>query len=153
LYTEERNNGTRAKWAIRTARVRQAWEENEFSGFGDPEIGQVRLQVEPDEYCDLDNLLGDTYDPKVNSDIPPARLERERKAEIERIERLGVWGIIGEYFDGETWNHADSCWGFVGDDWKQSGYDVDIMASTLVLAVKAKDGLCVHCGRPARLRS
>ena len=150
LYAQERASGTLAHWAIRHARVRLAWEEREWDEFSAPAIGQVRLRVEPDEDCYLDNLFGDTYNPEVNSDIPRSRLERKREAEIERINRDGVWGIIGEYFDGESWVHADSCWGFVGDDWKGSGYDVDIMASTLAEA--AKITICSECGRPKKVR-
>jgi hypothetical protein len=62
------------------------------------------------------------------------------------VDRDGVWGIVGEYFDGERWQHADSCFGFVGDDWKNSGYDTDIMRATLD---EAKDvSVCRCCGRP-----
>jgi hypothetical protein len=57
-----------------------------------------------------------------------------------------VWGIIGEYFDGEKWQHADSCFGFVGEDWKYSGYDTDIMQVTLNAIKEAR--VCRCCGRP-----
>jgi hypothetical protein len=83
----------------------------------------------------------EAFNPKANPDIHPDRLERERKAEVERVERDGVWGVVGEFFDGEEWQHADSCFGFIGDDWKDSGYDVDIMASTLR---QAKERACAE---------
>ena len=67
----------------------------------------------------------------MNDDIPASRLERERQVEIERVNRDGVWGVIGEYWNGREWVHVDSCWGFIGDDWRESGYDADIMRSTL----------------------
>ena len=84
--------------------------------------------------------------PEVNPEIPESRLERERKEFLDKVNRDGVWGIIGEFFDGETWQHADSCFGFVGDDWKGRGYDVDIMRETLDSARKVK--VCRCCKRP-----
>ena len=67
------------------------------------------------------------------------------------MNRQGVWGIVGEYFDGEVWQHADSCFGFVGDDWKNSGYDTDIMQATLDAARDAS--VCRCCGRPMLTRT
>lgn len=93
----------------------------------------VKLDVVADYDMDLDDLLGDLFDPKVNPDINPHVLERQRKEEIERIERDGVWGIVSKVkcpTCGE-WNQADSVWGFIGDDWKESGYDLDVKAAAL----------------------
>jgi hypothetical protein len=73
-------------------------------------------------------------------------LERDRGEFIAKVDREGVFGVIGEYFDGERWQHADSCFGFVGDDWKNSGYDTDIMRATLNEAKDAR--VCRCCGRP-----
>jgi hypothetical protein len=89
----------------------------------------------------LDDLLGDCYNPKVNPDINPTKLERERQWAIDRIERDGVWGVVGEYKAdvcptcgrGGEWVHGGSCWGFVGDDWKDDA-DVGIMEETLEAA-------------------
>jgi hypothetical protein len=120
--------------AKRIARVRAAWEKAEDAGL-------VRLRIEPDDQYDLEDLLGDCYNPEVNTDIPPERLEQERQWEVDRIDRDGVWGVIGEYRAdvcpacgrGGEWKHGDSCWGFVGDDWKDDA-DVDIMAETLIVS-------------------
>ncbi|MEN6534494.1 MAG: hypothetical protein ABFD89_12575 [Bryobacteraceae bacterium] len=120
------------KAAKREARIREAWEKAEDAGL-------VRLRVEPDESTDLDNLLGDVFNPEANPDIDPKRLEQEKQHEIDRINRDGVWGVIGEYKAavcpacgrGGNWEHADSCWGFIGNDWEGSGYDLDIMEETL----------------------
>jgi len=138
-YKRLRRLGYRASNAYDMAKTNVAFDNLEFD-----EV--VRIRVEPDEFFDLDNLLGDTYDPSVNTDIPPERLERERKAEINRINRDGVWGIVGEYFNGETWEVADSVWGFVGDDWQDSGYDVDIKQSTINAYRSVQ--YCVTCRRP-----
>lgn len=132
IYTSVGLAARQLKEAKRDAMIRAAWETAEESGL-------VRLRVEPDDVCDLDNLLGDCFDPTANPDIKPERLEREKQHEIDRIDRDGVWGVIGEYKSsvcptcgrGGEWEQADSCWGFVGEDWKDSGYDLDIMAETL----------------------
>lgn len=64
----------------------------------------------------------------------------ERKAEIKRklwvrIEAEGVWGLVGEVRCPAcgAWEHVDSVGGFVGNDWKGSGYDKEILEQ-----VKAK---------------
>ena len=94
----------------------------------------VRLSIVADDTgWDLDELFGDTYNPKVNSDIDPERLARERREEVERVNSEGVWGIVGQYRCPccKTWINADSIWGFVGEDWKDSVYDTDIQDTTL----------------------
>jgi hypothetical protein len=90
----------------------------------------VRLRVEYDPHSCIDDLAGDMFNPKYDG-LTHSQRERERKAFIDRVNDEGATGIIGEYFDGEDWQHADSVWGFIGDDWKDSGYDVDIMRATL----------------------
>jgi hypothetical protein len=145
-YLKERQTGTLARIAIANARTRLAWYDAEWDEHSEPEMGEVRLRVVPDECADLADLEGDRFNPRVNPDIPVSRLEREQQEFHEKVEREGVYGIVGEYFDGETWQHADSCFGFVGDDWKQSGYDTDIMQSTLDAAKGIE--VCPTCHRP-----
>jgi hypothetical protein len=84
---------------------------------------KLRLRLVPDETCSLEDLEGDCFNPKANPDIPASQLQRDHEAFIAKVNREGVWGIVGEFFDGERWQHADSCFGFVGDDWKNSGHD------------------------------
>ncbi len=112
--------------------------------------GLVRFEARPDDSAELDNLLGDVYNPVANPDIKPEKLAAEKQTEIDRINREGVCGIVGEYrvSESEQWENADSVWGFVGDDWKNSGYDTDIMASTIAALKGAVDTVCPHCGRP-----
>jgi hypothetical protein len=156
-YLRERAKGNLSRIALFNAKTRIAWDKANGHVIGDgervpcyePAFRDVRLRIVADDCCDLENLLGDTYNPKVNTDIPESRLERERQQEIDRINRDGVWGVIGEYFDGEQWEHVDSCFGFVGQDWKDSGYDVDIMASTMDAARKARK--CRACHRPVKV--
>ena len=108
-------------------------------------LGLVRLECKPDEYADIDDLEGDCFDPKHNPDVDPSQLEAERKAFHARINREGVWGLVGEYADGTHWAHADSCWGFVGDDMINSGYDVDIKALTIEALRAHIRGRCRCC--------
>jgi hypothetical protein len=151
LYLRERREGNRASNALHAARTRQEWSRHEVAEYSsgepiDAKRGDVRLRIVPDDCADFDDLCGDTFNPVVNSDIPESRLERERKEFEDKVNRDGVWGVIGEYFDGEVWHQSDSCFGFVGDDWKRSGYDVDIMAQTLASARAVK--VCRCCKRP-----
>lgn len=128
---------TMATYAIREVRTRMEWEAldgeivGEYDRDQDRETGSVRLRIVADDCCNFDDLEGDTFDPDVNSDVPRARLEREQKEFREKVNRDGVWGVIGEYFNGKEWVHVDSCFGFVGEDWKESGYDIDIMRATI----------------------
>lgn len=111
-YRRLRNKGWRASEAFRAARIRADFQAHQDN---------VRLSIEPDDCVDLDNIIPDFYTP------------REREAEIKRIDWHGVWGLVGEFLDPLTrqWVRADAVWGFVGEDWKDSGYDDDIRASAL----------------------
>jgi len=127
------------------------WDKHEVAEYSsgesiDPKRGDVRLRIVPDGTCSFEDLEGDCFDHEANPDVPASRLQRDREEFIAKVNREGVWGLIGEYFDGEQWQHADSCFGFVGDDWKNSGYDTDIMRATLDAARDAR--LCRYCGRP-----
>jgi len=139
---------TPAKNVLREIRIRQEWAKHECEGDGIPEIGSVRLRIEPDDSVDMEDLFGDTFNPTLNPKISEAKLERQKKEEVDRVNRDGVWGVIGEYWDGEEWQTADSCWGFIGEDWKESGYDVDIMSQTLEQAAKVET--CPTCHRPLK---
>ena len=125
VYRKERARGVLAKWAIMHARTMVRWNELDEDC--------VRLRVEPDELICMDDLKGDVFNPLVNTDIQESKLLREEKEFEERVYQDGVVGIIGEYLCpccGE-WVEADACWGFVGDDWKGSGYDHDVMRAAV----------------------
>lgn len=80
----------------------------------------VRIRFEPDELADLSYLDQDEF-----SDI--------RDDEYDRANRDGCWGAIAEYWNevGAEWMHADSIWGFIGDDFEGSGYDDDLKRAAL----------------------
>ena len=94
---------------------------------------RVRIRCVADDCADIDDLKGDCYDPRVNPDVQASRLAREEKEFEARCERDGVWGLVAEYCDPRTgaWEHADSCWGFVGEDAFASGYAYEAMASAV----------------------
>jgi hypothetical protein len=91
------------------------------------ESGHVRLRIVPDDCPDLSWADEGT---------------------LELANHNGMWGIVGEYFDGEAWQVAGSCWGFIGSDWKDSGVDTDIMQEALEALRNLRR--CEHCGRPLK---
>src|ERR1700676_388487 len=106
LYQRERARGFQARWALSNARTRMEWDTHEVAEYSsgepiDPKRGNVRLRLVPDETCSLEDLEGDRFNPKANINIPTSRLEHDRKEFIEKVNREGVWVIVGEYFDGE----------------------------------------------------
>ena len=125
-YARLRKAGWQARAAIRHARI--------IREFGDLEHdGKVRLRVESDDSASMDDLKGDMFSRRNHPGIPESRMAREEKEFEDRVSHLGVYGIIGEYLNPATerWEHADSVFGFVGDDWRDSGYDADIMRATI----------------------
>lgn len=110
-YRRLRNAGWGAKMALETAKVKHAFAMSDA----------VRLDLEPDECPDVESLTGENCP------------ERERERILDRADRDGVWGMVGRFRHPVTgeWEHADSVWGFVGDDWQDSGYDHDVRRSTL----------------------
>ena len=138
-YIRLRAIGWRAKEAFNAAKVLAEWDTADgftFDSYDERDLihapgesvyapGPVRLRLVSDDTCYDDSYI-DTW-----HDISENECERVRRELWARIEQDGVCGVIGEYWNGHEWEHADSCFGFVGDDWKDSGYDSYIMAETL----------------------
>jgi hypothetical protein len=99
--------------------------------------GLVRLEIVPDDSPDL-------------SFLDQKEFSRYRQKGYDRANNDGVWGIVGQYRMDEDsdWMNADSVFGFIGDDWKGSGYDTDIERNTIQSWVKGKKSMCPHCHRP-----
>lgn len=123
-YRTLRAAGWHASAALSYARTLQAW--SDVGGYigdeddNEPDVGAVRLRVVEEQYPDLSYLeQRDVY------------TERQAKEVYDRANRDGCTGIVGEYFDGDEWVHADSVYGFIGDDWNASGHDMDVMNATL----------------------
>lgn len=147
-YDRLAQRGWRVRDALRQARTYAAWDDADgvvcySCGYGprtdrdgarcmDCCEATVRLLIVPDHHYSLADLAGDCYRPECNPNVPRSKLDKEYAAFVTRIEVDGVCGIVAEYRDhnGE-WEHADSCFGFVGDDWRDSGYDSDGMRAAL----------------------
>lgn len=84
-----------------------------------------RVYIEVDEVPYDDSYI-DTWD---DTDEKKALLKKEL---WDRIERDGVWGVVGEVKCKAcgAWEIVDAVGGFVGDDWKDSGYDTDVLEAT-----------------------
>lgn len=57
------------------------------------------------------------------------RIERDKIKTLNNIINYNVWGYTLEY-EGDT-GEDDSCWGFVGDDWANSGLTDNLPAEVL----------------------
>lgn len=113
--------------------------------------GLVKIEWPPDDSANLDDLMGDCYDEKLNADSVPGgvrTIRAQKKAFIARVERDGVYGIVGYYRTSpdEKWEHGDSCWGFVGTD--DNGYLPDIKSQTIEALRNALRDRCPHCRQP-----
>lgn len=125
-YDRLRRVGFAASYALTAARTQHQWQRLEDAGL-------ARLLVIPDDHPDLSWL----------NDAPP----HYRRAATRRVEQDGVWGIVGQYRhapDGE-WRPVDSCFGFVGDDYRDSGYDTDIKHATITAFKDAMRSRCPNC--------
>ena len=108
--------------------------------------GLVRIERDPDQWADLDDVLGDTFNPDANPDVKPHVMAREKQHELDRIERDGVWGYIAEHWNGREWVEDESIWGMVGDDFDGSDYDLDLMRAAIDGAESVRH--CPTCGQP-----
>lgn len=78
---------------------------------------RYRIVERFDQCAELEDLKGDTYNPKAHPEIPLETLRQEEKDFEDLVEREGVFGYILETWNPEPnhgWEHVDSCWGFVG---------------------------------------
>ena len=94
---------------LRDARVNIAFLDAERSG-------RVEFHTRPDDCPDLSFLEQDCF-----SDV---RAEQYSRANDE-----GTWGIFVTV-DG---TEVDAVYGFIGEDWQDSGYDVDLKRTALSL--------------------
>lgn len=103
-----------------------------------PNDARVRLVIEWDDSGDPTDFdccnYGNVSDPDFDNEYHQrgcTGLCKHQQAEQDRANRDGMTGIVGQYLTNGKWIHADSVWGFIGDDWKDSGYDLDIMSETI----------------------
>jgi len=124
-YRKYRRKGWLAHRAIHAARTLVEWDKHEGM--------DVKLDIEPDDIVDMDDLKGDCFNPKYVDHISPNRLKRQEKEFEQRVYDEGVWGIVARVKCEHCgkWHVAASVWGFVGSDVEGSGYDIDIMSEAL----------------------
>ena len=91
--------GMGARKAVRAARILAKWEE-----LGE---GCVRMRAEAEEESYMDSY----GEPEgyVDGNGRRVSVAQARKELVELIERDGCWRTVSEYFDGQEWQHADSC--------------------------------------------
>lgn len=125
-----------------------AWDRAKTqAGFDDLEsAGLARIQQVPDDLQSEDDLFGDTFNPEVNPEVKPHIMAREKQHELDRVNRDGVWGYVAEVWDGREWQHVDSIFGFIGDDFHGSDADTDLMQACINYF--ASRPTCSECGRP-----
>lgn len=109
-YLRLRRRGWRAVDAIRAARIHERWRELE----GD----RVKIDLLPEI---------DAYDYDL------VESEKDRKAIAARIESEGYWIAVAyiRLHDDDEWEEVESIGGFIGDDFDDSGYDVDLKLTAL----------------------
>jgi len=93
------------------------------------QIGSMRLIRMHDMAFDLEELKGDCYSPAAHPDMLPDQLRAEERKFERRVEQDGVWGYEVQTWNpgiGEGWEHVDSIWGFVGEDFEGSGHDAHL---------------------------
>lgn len=81
------------------------------------EQGPYRIIEIPDEMSIMDDLKGDSFNPKIVTDIEPDVLKRDELRFERNVENDGVWGYILEKWNPEIgigWSQVDACFGFVG---------------------------------------
>lgn len=135
IYAQFRTAGYTPADSWRSAGIVAEFRAHEWDESYDPEphdIGVMRIRIEPDS---------EPYDP--GSTLEPFRGSDGRwrtKEELERelselLGRTGVWGSIGEVWDGSEWVEVDSCCGHAGcenpDCPIENDYVVDHMAECL----------------------
>src|SRR5271170_7927826 len=114
-----RSKGWKLMDAVRAARTRAAFDilSDDF----------VKLEPVSDNEQYDDSYI-DTW-----TDRTARQREKDRKELWERIRSEGTWGLVSYWRPNPraSWNQVDAIGGFVGDDWKDSGYDIDLMSAAL----------------------
>jgi hypothetical protein len=122
------------KDAVRAAQVFETFSLLETEGL-------VKLVAEPDDEG-YDASFVDTWTHLSDARRAKEKERIEKKACDEGTYTLCSYIRSGEADSSPDWELADSCGGFIGRDWKDSGYDTDIMLGAI-----HKVG-CANIGHP-----
>jgi len=107
-----------AKAALDAARVNVAFDAAAAQG-----LVALRVVADHDTY---DASFVDTWD------LSSGRRARIKKEILRRADDEGVWGVVALAKGPCGHLHeTDSCWGFIGNEWRDSGYDVDFKRAAL----------------------
>jgi hypothetical protein len=98
--------------------------------------GKIKVEAHNDTFWRYEDLAGDVFCPKVNSDVCPKQLKREERNFKARIRRAGVFFVEASYWTGREWeSHAgiqdNVICGFVGNDFIGSGYEFQMLQAAL----------------------
>lgn len=118
-YLRLRRKGWTASAALRAARIEDMWTDLANEG-----VVCIEHPFDDEPY---DDSYIDTWD-----DLSPTKRERAKKEVHDLVERHGLYGIRGEFFDGKEWVEVDAVWSLIGNDLTDNGYDVDIKFATIV---------------------
>lgn len=127
--------GHDAQCSLDAARTILAFREAESKGL-------VRMRAEPER-----ESYWDVYgkpEGYTNAQGHEVSTEDERKETEDLLERLGCWWTVSEWFDGDEWQHADSCGMHTGYenplDPFENCYVVQEMQAALDALAKHQDG-------------
>lgn len=96
-------------------------------------MGLARINMEPDDDWSIEDLEGEMFDPRVNTDINPNTLKKEQASYRRRVNEEGVHAAVLEVRNdiGEPFQEIECVGGFVGDDFYGSGCDDDFRAAAI----------------------
>ncbi len=92
--------------------------------------GDRRLIRMPDYNYDIEDLKGDCFNPETCPEIPGEEIREQELQFEQRARDEGVWGYEVQRWNSEIgggWEHVDSIWGFIGNDFEGSGHDTDLI--------------------------
>lgn len=128
-----------AKWARRRAAALHVWEAMERADL-------VKLELEPDDCVDIEDLEGDSYNVELNKDSVPGgerTILAQQKRFREKVEQDGVATIVGYYrlHEDDEWNRGGCIGGMAGYDEPLDQTDCadEVREETLDLLVKAME--------------
>lgn len=123
-YFRLRALGWYATQAFDAAKVNDAWEDAEAEGL-------VRVRAEPEECIPIEDFA------------PEFENSEEENRWYAHVNNVGIWVFFTEYLDPiHGWTLADSIGGVIGDDWEDSGYDVDLKRNALDALESVDPKLC-----------
>ena len=99
------------------------------------ENGNYMIVEMLDSDYNLNDLMGDCYNPECNPDIDPKILEKQKNDFVKKVEQEFVFGYVIKMWNpdiGVGWITIDSCWGFVGDHIRHNHYIIDEYKSRIL---------------------